>query len=147
MKILVLNGPNLNMLGERETSIYGKVSLGEIEKRLKDSSLGNEIMFFQSNHEGAIIDRLHRAFDEKIGYIILNAGAYAHTSIALRDALLAVKIPFIEVHITNVYSREEYRKTSYISDIAEGVISGFKDAGYIMALGYILSKNNAAKSL
>lgn len=147
MKILVLNGPNLNMLGERETSIYGKVSLGKIEKRLKDSSLGNEIMFFQSNHEGAIIDRIHKAFEEKIGYIILNAGAYAHTSIALRDALLAVKIPFIEVHITNVYAREEYRKTSYISDIAEGVISGFKDTGYSMALGYILSKYDTAKQL
>ncbi len=141
MKILVINGPNLNMLGEREKSIYGKLSLGKIEQKIKDAA-GNkhEVLFFQSNHEGAIVDRIHRAFEESVDGIIINAGAYTHTSIALRDALLAVSIDFIEVHISNVYSREYYRKESYLSDIAIGVISGFQVESYLMALGYFIAR-------
>ncbi len=141
MKILVINGPNLNMLGEREKDLYGKLSLGSIEKKIKDAAGSkNELLFFQSNHEGALIDRIHRAFDESVDSIIINAGGFTHTSIALRDSLLAVNIPFVEVHITNVFAREYYRKESYLSDIAIGVISGFQVEGYLMALGYLLTR-------
>lgn len=140
MKILVINGPNLNMLGEREKSMYGKLSLGAIEKKIKDAAGKHEVLFYQSNHEGALVDRIHRAFEESVDGIIINAGAYTHTSIALRDALLAVSIDFIEVHITNVYSREYYRKESYLSDIAIGVISGFQAESYLMALGYFITR-------
>lgn len=141
MKILVINGPNLNMLGEREKDLYGKLSLGGIEKKIKEAAGSkHELLFFQSNHEGALIDRIHRAFDESVDSIIINAGGLTHTSIALRDALLAVNIDFVEVHITNIFAREYYRKESYLSDIAIGVISGFQAEGYLMALGYLLTR-------
>ncbi len=138
MKILVINGPNLNMLGQREKSLYGKLSLQSIEEEIKKSAGNNEVLFFQSNHEGHLIDRIHKAFNENVEAIIINAGAFTHTSIALRDALLAVAIPFIEVHITNVYSREDFRKKSYLSDIAVGLITGFKVDSYLMALNYFI---------
>ncbi len=138
MKILVINGPNLNMLGQREKSLYGKLSLQSIEEEIKKSAGSNEVSFFQSNHEGAIVDRIHKAFKDSVDAIIINAGAYTHTSVALRDALLAVSIPFIEVHLTNVYAREDFRKKSYLSDIAIGVISGFKVDSYLMALNYFI---------
>lgn len=141
MKILVINGPNINMLGIRETNTYGALTLGEIERKIKEAASNDAMMsFFQSNNEGAIVDRIHRAYDDKIDYIIINAAAYTHTSIAIRDALLATKIPFIEVHLSNVYARESFRHHSYLSDIALGVISGFKENSYILALAHILSE-------
>ena len=140
MNILVINGPNTNMFGVSQTKILGNATLGDIENKIKEAT-GNaaKVSFFQSNHEGAIIDRIHRAYDESIDYIIINAGAYAHTSIAIRDAFLATNIPFIEVHISNIHAREEYRNKSYLSDIALGVITGFGDNSYILALAHLLS--------
>lgn len=140
MNILVINGPNTNMLGVAQTKIFGNITLGDIENKIKEAALGSaKVSFFQSNHEGAIIDRIHRAYDESIDYIIINAGAYAHTSIAIRDAFLSTNIPFIEVHMSNIYAREDFRKKSYLSDIALGVITGFGDNSYILALAHLLS--------
>ena len=140
MNILVINGPNTNMLGVAQTKIFGNITLGDIENKIKEAALGSaKVSFFQSNHEGAIIDRIHRAYDESIDYIIINAGAYAHTSIAIRDAFLSTNIPFIEVHMSNVYAREDFRSKSYLSDIALGVITGFGDNSYILALAHLLS--------
>ena len=140
MNILVINGPNTNMLGVAQTKIFGNITLGDIENKIKEAALGSaKVSFFQSNHEGAIIDRIHRAYDESIDYIIINAGAYAHTSIAIRDAFLSTNIPFIEVHMSNIYSREDFRSKSYLSDIALGVITGFGDNSYILALAHLLS--------
>jgi len=136
MRILVINGPNLNMLGQREASIYGEVTLQSIEQMVKDKAvqLGAEVEFFQSNSEGDLIDRIHKAHVQKAQGIIINPGGYTHTSVALRDALLAVSIPFIEVHISNVASREPFRHTSYFSDIALGTITGLGPHGYVLAL-------------
>ena len=134
--ILVINGPNLNLLGQRETSIYGSMTLDEInaglQKQAKQASL--DIQFLQSNAEHEIVNRVHQAGKEGIDMIIINAASLTHTSIALRDALLGVKIPFIEVHISNVYAREEFRKHSYLSDIAAGCIVGLGTQGYALAL-------------
>lgn len=136
MRILVLNGPNLNLLGSREPDTYGAVTLESIHERMLalSTELGDDLTFFQSNHEGELIDAIHDSPDNKIDCIILNPAAYTHTSIALRDALLAVNLPFIEVHLSNVYQREPFRHHSYFSDIAEGVICGFGAHGYEMAL-------------
>jgi 3-dehydroquinate dehydratase-2 len=136
MRILVINGPNLNMLGQREASIYGDISLESIEQMVKDKAgqIGVEVEFFQSNSEGDLIDRIHAAFTAKFDGIIINPGGYTHTSVALRDALLAVSIPFIEVHISNVAKREFFRHTSYFSDIALGTITGLGPHGYVLAL-------------
>ncbi|OEJ14981.1 type II 3-dehydroquinate dehydratase [Brachyspira hampsonii] len=140
MNILVINGPNTNMFGAAQIKIFGNITLGDIENKIKEAASGNaKVSFFQSNHEGAIIDRIHRAYDENIEYIIINAGAYAHTSIAIRDAFLATNIPFIEVRMSNVYAREDFRSKSYLSDIALGVITGFGDNSYILALAHLLS--------
>ncbi|WP_022852227.1 type II 3-dehydroquinate dehydratase [Limisalsivibrio acetivorans] len=137
MKLLVINGPNLNMLGRRESEHYGKLTLGDIEKRLQEECSG-DLDFFQSNSEGNIVSRIQQAgeFDG----IIINAGAYTHTSIAIRDALLSVKIPFVEVHLSNVYAREDFRHKSYLSDIAEGVIAGFGADSYSLALRWFESR-------
>jgi len=134
-KILIINGPNINMLGRREKDIYGDANYEELNEKLKENAgkLGMELDVFQSNHEGEIVDRIQTAVDE-YPLIILNAGAFTHTSIAIRDALLAADIPFIEVHISNVFSREEFRQVSYLSDIAEGVIAGFGAYSYFLAL-------------
>ncbi|GAB1536417.1 type II 3-dehydroquinate dehydratase [Geovibrio sp. ADMFC3] len=140
MKLLVINGPNLNLLGRRESTHYGTLTLTDINTKLIEKADGRaEMEFFQSNHEGAIIDRIQQAsgFDG----IILNAGAYTHTSIAIRDALLTVKIPFVEVHLSNVYAREDFRHKSYLSDIAKGVIAGFGWMSYILALEYFLAES------
>lgn len=140
MKLLVINGPNLNMLGRRESTHYGTLTLTDINTKLIEKADGRaEMEFFQSNHEGAIIDRVQQAsgFDG----IILNAGAYTHTSIAIRDALLTVKIPFVEVHLSNVYAREDFRHKSYLSDIAKGVVAGFGWMSYILALESFLSES------
>lgn len=135
-RILVLNGPNLNLLGVREPGVYGAETLADIEQRLATAAarLGHPLSCFQSNAEHELIDRIHAALRESVDFILINPGAYTHTSIALRDALLATRIPFIEVHLSNVHAREPFRKHSYLSDIAKGVICGFGALGYEFAL-------------
>jgi 3-dehydroquinate dehydratase-2 len=142
MKILVLNGPNLNLLGTREPEVYGTDSLEDIENSLQSLALKNSINidFYQSNSENELIERLHNAKQDSVDYIIINPGAFTHTSIALRDAFLGIGIPFIEVHISNIYSREEFRKKSYLSDISKGLITGLGVAGYEFALLSILQR-------
>ena len=134
--ILVLHGPNLNLLGTREPEIYGSTSLEEINLNLSEQakSKNHHLMFLQSNAEYELIERIHEARLEGVNFIIFNPGAFTHTSIALRDALSAVDIPFIEVHLSNTHKREEFRKTSYFSDIAHGVICGFGPYSYSLAL-------------
>lgn len=138
MKILVINGPNLNFLGRREPEVYGSKTLEELNKELltMGNKLNMEINFFQSNHEGKIIDKIHENYG-KIDYLVINPGGLTHYSISLRDAILATEIKTIEVHISNVYSREEFRHKSVISDIAIGKISGFGIEGYKMAIYYL----------
>ena len=135
MRVLVINGPNLNLLGQREPGLYGEKSLDEINSDLKKLAVEKqvEIDFFQSNHEGQIIDRIHQA-KGNVDAMIVNAGALTHYSIALLDALKAVNIPFVEVHLTNIYAREEYRHKSLLSPIARGGIFGLGAAGYSLAL-------------
>jgi 3-dehydroquinate dehydratase-2 len=134
--ILVLNGPNINLLGRREPSHYGRQTLADIVEGLEQSAndYGVRLLHFQSNDESALIDRIHRALDEHIDFIIINPAAFTHTSVALRDALLGVAIPFIEVHLSNVYKRESFRHHSYFSDVAVGVIAGLGALGYQLAL-------------
>lgn len=134
--ILVLHGPNLNMLGSREPEIYGSETLSDINQRLTNSSteLGHHLQYLQSNAEYELIDRIHDAKQEGVDFIIINPAAFTHTSVALRDALLSVEIPFIEVHLSNVHSREAFRHHSYFSDIAIGVICGLGSQGYDLAL-------------
>ena len=138
--ILILNGPNLNLLGTREPEIYGSETLEDIGKRLiqKATSANCQADTFQSNAEFELIDRIHSARDEQVGFIIFNPGAFTHTSIAIRDALLGVSIPFVEVHLSNVHKREEFRHKSYFSDIAEGVICGLGSFGYDAALDFAI---------
>jgi len=135
-KVLLINGPNLNLLGTREPDIYGSDTLADIETRLKKQakSHGHELLCFQSNTEGALVDRIQAAAAEKVAYIIINAGALTHTSIALQDALAATAIPFIEVHISNVHAREAFRHQSYLSALAAGVIVGLGTQGYELAM-------------
>ncbi len=135
-KILILNGPNLNLLGNREVGIYGIASLDAIARRCEQvaEGLGHEMLAFQSNAEHELIDQIHRTGEEGIDFLIVNPAAFTHTSIALRDALLAVDKPFIEVHLSNVFAREPFRHHSYFSDIALGVISGLGAQGYELAL-------------
>lgn len=134
--ILVLHGPNLNLLGKREPGIYGASTLEDINQRLSDLCLaaGHHLQVLQSNAEYELIDRIHDAASEDVNFIIINPAAFTHTSIALRDALLAVAIPFIEVHLSNVHAREEFRQFSYLSDVADGVIAGLGPIGYELAL-------------
>jgi 3-dehydroquinate dehydratase-2 len=135
-EILVINGPNLNLLGSREPDVYGSETLTDIEIRVRKlvESRGKSLLFFQSNHEGAIVDRIHQAKTETVQYIVINPAAFTHTSVAIRDALLAVSIPFIEVHLSNVYKREPFRHHSYLSDVAIGVICGLGSLGYDLAI-------------
>ena len=135
-KILLLNGPNLNLLGTREPEIYGHQTLEQIvaDATRYAQSLGHEIVDFQSNGEQALVERLHMATNEAVRFIIINPGALTHTSIVLRDAFLGVDIPFIELHISNVFAREEFRQVSFLSDIAVGVISGLGTLGYQLAI-------------
>jgi 3-dehydroquinate dehydratase II len=134
--ILFLNGPNLNLLGQRETSHYGETTLPQIEERVKvlGESLGHTIAFFQSNAEHVLIEKIQAAAMDKVDFIVINPGGFTHTSVALRDSLLAVGLPFIEVHLSNIYARESFRNHSYFSDIARGVIVGFGPKGYELAL-------------
>lgn len=141
-KILVLHGPNLNLLGAREPSIYGPMSLNQINMNLikEANNAGLELTCYQSNSESDLIQAIHQASTDKIDYIIFNPAAFTHTSIAIRDALSAVAIPFIEVHISNIYSREAFRHHSYFTDIAKGIISGLGAKGYILALQAIIEE-------
>jgi 3-dehydroquinate dehydratase-2 len=135
-KILLLNGPNLNLLGTREPQVYGHDTLADVESRAValGAARGVAIECFQSNHEGALIDRIHAARLDGAGFIVINPGGLTHTSVALRDALAGVAIPFFEVHVSNVHAREAFRHHSFLSEIAAGVIVGFGVAGYTMAL-------------
>ena len=134
--ILLLNGPNLNLLGTREPETYGRLTLADIEQQATRhaETLGYALSGFQTNAEHALIERIHAAKHDGTGFIIINPGAWTHTSIALRDALLGVSIPFIEVHISNVHAREAFRQHSYLSDIARGVITGLGAQGYDFAI-------------
>jgi 3-dehydroquinate dehydratase-2 len=136
--ILVVNGPNLNLLGTREPAVYGSQTLADIERDLAAAAagLGVKAQAFQSNHEGGLIDRIHAARGDGTDFIIINAGAFTHTSIALRDALAAVAIPFVEVHISNVHRRERFRQRSLLADLAVGSIVGLGTAGYRLALQF-----------
>jgi 3-dehydroquinate dehydratase II len=135
-RVLLLNGPNLNLLGSREPGMYGTDTLESIEKRAAELAreAGHELVAFQSNAEAELIDRIHGAPAAGIGFLIFNPAAFTHTSVALRDALLAVRLPFIEIHLSNTLAREEFRKHSYFSDIAVGVISGLGAFGYELAM-------------
>ena len=141
-KLLLLNGPNLNLLGTREPEVYGRATLADIESAATAQAVaaGATLVCFQSNHEGALIDRIHAANSEGVEAIIINPGGLTHTSVALRDALAGVAIPFIEVHISNVHQREEFRHHSYLSSIALGTICGLGIEGYRFAIDFALEK-------
>jgi len=143
--ILVIHGPNLNLLGTREPAIYGATSLDDINRTLTETALnaGHHLLTMQSNAEYEIIERIHEASSEGINFIIINPGAFTHTSIAIRDALLGVGIPFIEVHLSNVFARETFRHQSYLSDIAAGVISGLGTDSYSLALQAAMTRLEA----
>ena len=138
--VLVLHGPNLNLLGLREPNHYGKNTLADIDgllaKRAKEANIS--LQSFQSNSEVELIQKLHSLADNKVDFIIINPAAFTHTSVALRDALSAIKVPFVEVHLSNIYARETFRHHSYFSDIAVGVISGLGAQGYLLALDYAI---------
>lgn len=144
--ILVLHGPNLNLLGQREPGLYGLDTLDSINKRLASQAeqAGFQLDCFQHNHEGALVDRIHQAGQDGTRFIVINPAAYTHTSVAIRDALLGVKIPFVEVHLSNVHAREPFRQHSYLSDKAVGVISGLGATGYELALAYALRELRTA---
>jgi 3-dehydroquinate dehydratase-2 len=144
--LLVISGPNLNLLGRREPDIYGHATLADIEAALAAQARaeGHELQCFQSNAEHALIDRIQAAAAESVDFILINPGAYTHTSIALRDALAAVAIPFIELHLSNIHAREPFRRHSYLSDIAVGVIAGFGPDSYRLALNAALHRLQAA---
>ena len=137
---MILHGPNLNLLGAREPEIYGRESLDDINTRLVDAgnSAGVDVQCFQSNHEGALVDRIQQAGREGASFILINPAAYTHTSVAIRDSLAGVNIPFIEVHLSNVQARESFRHRSLVSDIAVGTICGLGSRGYDLALAYVL---------
>ena len=135
-KILVIHGPNLNLLGERETKVYGTKTLEEINRQLKKVAQKNKVALtiFQSNHEGEIVDEIGRSKKDKFSAILINPAAYTHTSVAIRDAVAAVNIPTVEVHLSNIYAREEFRHTSLIAPVAHGQVSGFGVNSYLLGL-------------
>lgn len=141
MKILVMNGPNLNLLGTREPGVYGQATLKEISSRLEEVALelGVEVDFFQSNHEGELVDMIQEA-RLSADAVLINPGAYTHTSIAMRDAFSSVSLPFVEVHLSNVHSREEFRRKSYFSDIALGTVVGFGPLSYELGLRGLVAR-------
>ena len=142
MKILIVNGPNLNMLGRREPSIYGGLDLSAIEELVRLKAPADvELSFYQSNHEGALVERIQQSLDEGCAAIVINPGAYTHTSVAIRDALLAVNLPVVEVHLSNVAKRETFRQQSFISDIAVGTITGLGPLGYVFAVEALLARH------
>lgn len=140
-KILILHGPNLNLLGLREPEIYGDVTLADINRNLFQiaEDAGVTLETFQSNAEAELIDKIQQALSDGTNFIIINPAAYTHTSVAMRDALAAIKLPFIEIHLSNIFSRESFRQKSYFSDLAIGVISGLGAKGYELALTYALT--------
>jgi 3-dehydroquinate dehydratase-2 len=142
MSVLIINGPNLNLLGTREPEIYGSASLADIEAglRAQGESAGVAVECFQSNYEGAIIERLHAARTDGTQFVIINPGAFTHTSVAIRDAFAAAEVPFCEVHISNVHKREPFRHQSYLSDLAVGVMVGFGTQGYALAMAFVLAE-------
>lgn len=142
MTILVLHGPNLNLLGTREPTVYGSTTLAQIDAELAQiaADAGIGLVSFQSNHEGALIDRVHAARDDGTTYVVINPAALTHTSVALRDALAAVRLPFIEVHLSNVHRREAFRHHSYFSDLAVGVICGLGPRGYAAAVQHAIAE-------
>jgi 3-dehydroquinate dehydratase II len=141
-KLLTIHGPNLNLLGTREPEIYGTMTLADIDAGLvtQAQAAGHEMECFQSNAEHDIVDRVHSARDQGVAYILINPGAFTHTSVAIRDALLGVAIPFIEVHLSNVHSREAFRQHSYLSDVAVGCVIGLGARGYGLALQAAIEK-------
>lgn len=140
MRILVINGPNLDILGKRETEIYGTLTLWDIEDRLKKKYSNVKFEFYQSNSEGPIIEALHKALDGSAIGVVLNPGAFTHYSYAIRDAVAALKVPVIELHLSNVHAREEFRRLSVIAPVCKGVIAGFGARGYELAVDYILEQ-------
>lgn len=140
--VLVLHGPNLNLLGTREPALYGTITLDAINQQLQAlaQQANIELRILQSNHEGVLVDKLHELATSRVDYLIMNPAAFTHTSVALRDAISGVKVPFIEVHLSNVYARESFRHQSYFSDIATGVISGLGAEGYLAALRFIIQR-------
>ncbi|MCC6916049.1 type II 3-dehydroquinate dehydratase [Nitrosomonas sp.] len=143
VNILVIHGPNLNLLGRREPTVYGRVTLEDINRNLllKAQTASVTLSTFQSNAEHELIDRVQAAMDDGTDFIIINPAALTHTSVALRDALAATSLPFVEIHLSNIYTREQFRRTSYFSDIAVGVISGLGAAGYELALQFALGRD------
>lgn len=142
--ILIIHGPNLNLLGVREPEIYGSMTLQDINKKLSQlaENAQSKLDFFQSNAESALIDRIQQTLSDGTDFIIINPAAYTHTSVAMRDALAAVNLPFIEIHLSNIFSREHFRQHSYFSDLAIGVISGLGAKGYELALEYALTSHS-----
>ncbi|MBI3110984.1 MAG: type II 3-dehydroquinate dehydratase [Ignavibacteriales bacterium] len=140
MRILVVNGPNLNLLGTREPELYGATTLWDIEKKLKEVFPKIAFEFYQSNSEGAIIDTLHKAVGGAFDAVIINAGAYSHTSYAIRDALSMLKIPAVEVHLTNIHAREEFRHTSVTAPVCKGIIAGLGAKGYELAVRFLVEQ-------
>ena len=145
--ILIVHGPNLNLLGTREPELYGAVTLDAINRQLANRahSAGVKLVDYQSNVEGELVTRIQQSQADGVDFIIINPAAFTHTSIAMRDALAAVKIPFIEVHLSNVFAREEFRHRSYFSDLAVGIISGLGSKGYELALEYALQQSTAGR--
>ncbi len=138
MNILILNGPNLNLLGTREPETYGRATLADLEADLRAAFPGVTFAFFQSNHEGALIDRLHEAHREGVGGVVFNPGGFTHTSVALRDAVAAIDPPVVEVHLSNVHAREAFRHRSLLAPVCAGQISGLGMAGYHLAVRYFV---------
>jgi len=141
MNILILNGPNLNLLGTREPEVYGHGTLADLEAELKRAFPDVTFSFFQSNHEGALIDRLHQANADRLDGIVFNPGAFTHTSVALRDAIAGIQVPVIEVHLSNVYARESFRHHSYLAPVCVGQISGLDRKGYHLAVRYFVERS------
>jgi 3-dehydroquinate dehydratase-2 len=140
MRILVINGPNLDILGKREPEIYGTITLSDIEKRLKEKYSSVKLEFYQSNSEGGVIDALHKAMDDYANGIVLNPGAFTHYSYAIRDAIAALKVPVIEVHLSNIHAREEFRRLSVLSPVCKGIIAGFGVRSYELAIEWLLQQ-------
>ncbi|MEP0823815.1 MAG: type II 3-dehydroquinate dehydratase [Ignavibacterium sp.] len=140
MNILILNGPNLGMLGQREPEVYGSETLADLEARLRKRFPDVQFTFFQSNHEGVLVDELNKAAGGGIDGVVINPGAYAHSSYAIRDAVAALKIPVVEVHITNVHAREEFRRRSLIAPVCRGVVTGLGRRGYELAVQFLVDE-------